>query len=487
MMPIEMKNVSFSYDLLEEPLFKNINMTIDNTWKLGLIGRNGRGKTTLLHLLQNKLPYNGTVTSDEGFHYFPLAIREPKVSTYYAIDEVMPVELWKLERECQLLSLDPSLIWMPFEQLSGGEQTKVMLAAVFCEDNRFLLLDEPTNHLDMKGRSIVANYLKKKKGFIVVSHDRQFIDEVVTHILAIEKSQLSLYKGNFSIYEQQKKLQDEFELEQNRSLNTEINRLQKTAREKSNWAAQREKPSGNDPFGNAIAKRMNKRAKAIEKRTQEKIEDKTKLLKNIETINDLTINCHFKHRNPVLRVKNLTLSYNDQPLFQPISFEIFQGEQVAIVGPNGSGKSSLLQYLQGTFPGTVDGEMIMPQGLTTSVIRQNYEDNRGMLKDFAFEQQINYTLFLNNLRILGFNRDVFQVPIEKMSMGQQKKVEFSKSLGLEAEFYIWDEPLNYLDVFNQQQIEKMIAQFKPTLLFVEHDATFVKNTATKVIKLLPYR
>lgn len=153
------------------------------------------------------------------------------------IDEVLSVELWKLERECQLLSLDPSLLWMPFEQLSGGEQTKVMLAAVFCEDNRFLLLDEPTNHLDMKGRSIVANYLKKKKGFIVVSHDRQFIDEVVTHILAIEKSQLSLYKGNFSIYEQQKKLQDEFELEQNRSLNSEINRLQKTAREKSNRRA----------------------------------------------------------------------------------------------------------------------------------------------------------------------------------------------------------------------------------------------------------
>lgn len=485
-MPIEMKNVSFSYDLLDEPLFNNINITIDNFWKLGLIGRNGRGKTTLLRLLQNKLPYSGTVTSDEEFQYFPLAIRNSKVSTYYAIDEVIPVELWKLERECRLLSLDQSLLWAPFEQLSGGEQTKVMLAAVFCGENRFLLLDEPTNHLDTKGRSIVANYLKKKKGFIVVSHDRHFINEVVTHILAIEKSRLSLYKGNFSIYEQEKKLQDEFELEQNRSLNAEINRLQKTAREKSNWAAQREKPSGNDPFGNAIAKRMNKRAKAIEKRTQEKIEDKTKLLKNIETVSDLTINCQYKHRNPVLRMKNFTLSYSDQPLFHPISFELFQGEQVAIVGPNGSGKTSLVQFLQGTFSGTANGEILMPQGLSTSIIRQNYEDNRGILKDFASDHEIDYTLFLNNLRIFGFNRDVFQVPIEKMSMGQQKKVEFSRSLGLEAEFYIWDEPLNYLDVFNQQQIEKMIAHFKPTLLFVEHDATFVKNTATKVIELIPY-
>lgn len=482
-MPIEFKQVHFSYDTLDEPLFHDINLTLDTSWKLGLIGRNGRGKTTLLNLLLNNLSYRGEIVSDEEFVYFPQAIHDPSNITFYAIDEVTPVELWKLERECQLLGLDKALLWQPFEQLSGGEQTKVLLAALFCEEHRFPLLDEPTNHLDQNARATVAKYLQKKKGFIVVSHDRAFVDEVVDHLLVIEKSQLAIYKGNFTTYEQQKQRQDAFELEQNRVLKSEIDRLQKTAREKSDWAAQREKPSGNDPFGNAIAKRMNKRAKAIEKRTTEKIEEKTKLLKNIESVSDLTINCQFSHRNPVLRVRNFTLSYDGVPLFKPLTFDLLQGEQVAIVGPNGSGKTSLFSYLQGTFNGEVHGEVYMPQGLSKSVIRQQHHDNVGMLKDFADVHNIDYTLFLNNLRIFGFERDVFQVAIEQMSNGQQKKVEFSKSLCSPAELYIWDEPLNYLDVFNQQQIETMLTRFKPTLLFVEHDLTFVESVATKVITL----
>ena len=482
-MPIEMKHVHFSYDTLDEALFSDVSLTLDTKWKLGLIGRNGRGKTTLLHMLMNELPYSGDIFSDEEFVYFPQTIQNPSMITYYAIDEVMSVELWQLERECQLLNLSKELLWQPFEQLSGGEQTKVLLAALFCEDNRFPLLDEPTNHLDIKARATVASYLKRKKGYIVVSHDRAFVDEVVDHILVIEKSDLRLYKGDFTTYEKQKKLQDEFELAQNRTLKNEIDRLQKTSREKADWANQREKPSGNDPFGNAIAKRMNKRAKAIEKRTTEKIEEKTKLLKNIETINDLTINCQYSHRNPVLRVKNFTLSYNDVPLFKPLTFEVLQGEQVAIIGPNGGGKTSFLKFLQGTFTGEVYGEIYVPQSLTQSSIRQQHDDNVGMLKEFADAQSIDYTLFLNNLRILGFGRDVFTVAIENMSNGQQKKVEFAKSLGLPAELYLWDEPLNYLDVFNQQQIEAMITRFKPTLLFVEHDAVFVEHVATKVVTL----
>ena len=486
-MPIEIQHLHFGFDTMDHALFENVNLSIDTKWCLGLIGRNGRGKSTLLKLLKNDYPYCGEIKSDVEFVYFPQSIPNIENLVYYAIDEVMPVELWKLERECQLLGLNKEILWQPFKRLSGGEQTKVLLAALFCEESRYPLLDEPTNHLDIQSRKNVANYLKKKKGFIVVSHDREFVDAVVDHILVIEKSQLALYKGNFSTYEQQKQLQDEYEIEQNKTLKSEIYRLQKTAKEKSDWAAIREKPSGNDPFGNKIAKKMNKRAKAIEKRTNEKIEEKTKLLNNIEKVSDLTINCKFSHRNPVLRVKDFTLCYDGKPLFHPITFDIFQNEQVALVGPNGSGKTSILNYLiHQQFTGTVIGDVTIPNGLSQSNIRQNHDDNRGLLKDFANKYHIDYTLFLNNLRILGIERDVFNVSIENMSNGQKKKVEFAKSLGVLAEFYIWDEPLNYLDVFNQTQIEKMILQYKPTLLFVEHDQKFLSNIASKIVEIIPY-
>uniref|UniRef100_UPI00403EF81A ribosomal protection-like ABC-F family protein n=1 Tax=Lysinibacillus sp. FSL K6-3209 TaxID=2921497 RepID=UPI00403EF81A len=487
MMKIEIKNLNFSFDTLEQPIFRHINLNIDTTWRLGLIGRNGRGKTTFLNLLMQKYPYEGDIICDIDFVYFPQTIANKKNLTFYAIEEIMDLELWKLERECQLLSLDKEILWQPFEQLSGGEQTKVLLAATFCEESKYPLLDEPTNHLDINARRKVSEYLKRKKGYIVVSHDRHFIDEVVDHIIVIEKNQLNTFKGNFSTYEKQKQLQDQYEIEQNNQIKVEIERLKKTSKEKANWAIKRERNSGNDAFENARAARMMKKSKVIEKRMLSKIEEKTKLLKNIESVDSLKINCLFNHRDPVLRAKNFSLAFNDRLLFKPITCEIFQGEQVALVGPNGSGKTTLLNYIiNSNFYGTINGELTIPQGITKSIIRQHYNDNAGILKDFATAHHLDYTLFLQNLRILGVERDVFRIPIEKMSYGQMKKVEFSKSLGTPAEFFIWDEPLNYLDIFNQKQIESMIEQFKPTLLFVEHDQSFIANIATKIIEINPF-
>lgn len=485
-MHIEIRDLSFGFDYLNEPIFQHVNLNIDAKWRLGLIGRNGRGKTTLLNLLMQKYAYEGEIIGDVDFVYFPQDVSNKENLTYYALEDIMPVELWKLERECQLLSLDKEILWRPFEQLSGGEQTKVLLAALFCEESRFQLLDEPTNHLDINSRNIVSEYLKKKKGYIVVSHDRNFIDEVVDHVLVIEKSQINLFKGNFTTYEQQKELRDRYELEQNSSLKAEIDRLKQTSKEKADWAHQREKESGDDAFANARAARMMKKSKAIEKRMLTKIEDKTKLLKDIENVSALTVNCISSHRDPVLRVKNFSLSYGDKLLFQPVTFDIYQGEQVALVGPNGSGKTAFLNYLiQQSFSGVVSGELYLPLGVMKSIVRQNHEDNGGSLKDFAVENNLDYTHLLNNLRILGFERDVFNVPIEYMSNGQKKKVEFAKSLGMPAELYVWDEPLNYLDVFNQKQIETMIVEYKPTLLFVEHDQAFLSNIASKIVEIIP--
>lgn len=485
-MPIEIRNLTFSYDALVRPLFNNVNLTIDTKWRLGLIGRNGRGKTTLLNLLMKKIHQTGEVISDVEFVYFPLKIKNKNHLTYHAIGEVMPVELWKLERECQLLSLDKAILWQPFNQLSGGEQTKVLLAALFCEETSFPLLDEPTNHLDREARNTVAMYLKKKKGYIVVSHDRTFLDQVIDHVLAIERSQLTIYKNDFSTYMEQKVIQDQYELSQNKSIKSEIERLKSTAREKSDWAIKKEGTS-NDAFVRAQAAKMMKRSKAIEARMKVQIEEKTKLLHNIEPVNQLIINSLSSHRNPVLRVKNFTISYGSRPLFHPITFEVFQGEQIALVGPNGSGKSSIIHYLlTGKIDGTVEGEITIPQGLITSNIQQKHDGNTGSLKEFAINHEIDYTLFLNNLRMLGIERDVFNVPIEHMSNGQKKKVEFAKTLGILAEFYLWDEPLNYLDVFNQSQIETMILAYKPTLLFVEHDQSFITNIATKTVEIVPY-
>ncbi|MBO0439660.1 Lsa family ABC-F type ribosomal protection protein [Candidatus Enterococcus ikei] len=496
MSKIELKNITFGYDTQGTLLFDQANLNFDTQWKLGLIGRNGRGKTTLLKILQNQLPYSGQMIHQLEFLYFPQPIKDKKQLTYYVLQEINDFEQWEIERELNLLQVDPEILWRDFETLSGGEQTKVLLALLFIDDLHFPLIDEPTNHLDIVGRKQVAEYLKKKRqGFIVVSHDRSFVDEVVDHVLSIEKSQLELYQGNFSVYEEQKKIKDEFEFAQNEKLKKEVSRLKKTAAEKAEWSRSKEQ----DKYGKASEKgsgaiydtgaigaraaRTMKRAKTIEHRMESQLTEKASLLKDIEYIDPLTMNYLPRHHKRLLTVENLSLSYQDKALFQELSFELNQGQRIALAGANGSGKSSIIHFLLGQFTGENNGEVFQPNKLNISYVRQNYEDNQGTLLEFSEEQGLNHQEFLNNLHKLGMEREVFQNRIEQMSMGQRKKVELAKSLAQPAELYIWDEPLNYLDVFNQEQLEKLILSVKPTMLLVEHDQAFLEKIATQIVTL----
>lgn len=498
MSTIEIKNLSFGYDNQEGLLFDQATLNFDQHWKLGLIGRNGRGKTTLLTILQGKLPYEGQINHQLDFVYFPQAIQNKNQLTYYVLNDICSFEQWELERELNLLHLSPDILWRDFTTLSGGEQTKVLLALLFIDQQHFPLIDEPTNHLDMLGRQQVAEYLnKKKQGFIVVSHDRNFVNEVVDHVLSIEKSQLVLYQGNFSVYEEQKRLRDEFEQAQNMKLKKEVSRLKKTAAEKAEWSRSREGDKTKSRTGfidtenrrvnkgavGADAARTMKRSKAIVTRMETQASEKEKLLKDIEYIDPLQMNFQPTHRQRLLTVEKLSLGYEEKFLFEPVSFEVNKHERIAITGPNGSGKSSTIRYLLNEFDGQVKGDVQLSTHTQISYVRQNYEDNSGTLQDFAKKNKLDYSIFLNNLKKLGMEREFFHNPIQQMSMGQRKKVEVAKSLSVSAELYIWDEPLNYLDVFNQEQLEQLILAVKPTMILIEHDIAFLKKIMTKQIHL----
>nr|MCR5173936.1 ATP-binding cassette domain-containing protein [Oscillospiraceae bacterium] len=186
MSQIKVNDLTFAYPGSYDNVFENASFQIDTDWKLGFTGRNGRGKTTFLKLLMGEYPYQGSITASVAFDYFPFPVPHPDWLAGEALEEVCPeVPRWRLMREMAALQLDEELLYRPYEILSNGERTKLLLALLFARENRFLLIDEPTNHLDLRGRELVSRYLNSKKGFILVSHDRAFLDGCVDHILSI--------------------------------------------------------------------------------------------------------------------------------------------------------------------------------------------------------------------------------------------------------------------------------------------------------------
>lgn len=187
-------------------------------------------------------------------------------------------------------------------------------------------------------------------------------------------------------------------------------------------------------------------------------------------------------KNLLIKAEDFYLFF-ERPIFNPINFELYKGEIMSIEGNNGSGKTSLINYILGRFSGTSTGNYYSHSDITISYLGQNFEDNRGTLKEFAHNKGISYELLLNNLFKLGMERNVFLNRIENMSVGQKKRIALAKSLLTPAELFIWDEPLNYLDIFNQQQIEEVISQVKPTMIVVEHDKEFINKISKKNITL----
>ena len=485
---INVTNLTFAYDGSYENIFENVNFQIDTNWKLGFTGRNGRGKTTFLNLLLGKYEYRGSITASVSFSYFPYHVEDPGILAIDAVEAMHPdYEYWRVAREMAKLQLDDAVLYRPYGTLSNGEQTKLQLAVLFSKENHFLLIDEPTNHLDIRGRELVSKYLSSKKGFILVSHDRAFLDGCVDHILSINKSDIQICKGNFSAWWENKQRQDAFEQAENEKLKKEIARLEETAREKANWSDRVEASKiGEHAFDRGYighkAEKMMTRSKAIEKRQTAAIEEKSKLLRNIERSDTLKIFQTPFHTKRLAELKGVTIDYGDGAVCEDISFTIQMGDRIALQGPNGSGKSSIIKLLCGqAIPYT--GQLWLGNGLKISYVNQDTSGLRGKLSDFARNAGIDESLFLAMLAKLDVPKTQMEKDMSSLSAGQKKKVLLARSICEPMHLHIWDEPMNYIDVISRMQIEELLLEFQPTILFVEHDKTFCENVATKIVKL----
>ena len=491
---IDVSNLTFGYEGSPELIFDHVGFQIDSGWKLGFTGRNGRGKTTFLRLLQGEYPYSGTISASVEFEYFPYEVANLSRTGLEVVREIAPeAEDWEIQRELGLLDLAERSLELPFSSLSNGERTKVLLAAMFLKENAFLLIDEPTNHLDLEGRRKLGSYLARKRGFLLVSHDRAFLDQCVDHILAINRTNIEIQRGNFSSWWENRRRQDAFELARQEKLQKDIGRLTESARSASGWSDRTEKSKfGVDKTGAKAADRgfvghkaakLMQRSKSIQRRREEAVEEKKQLLQNLERQEALAVTplpCRTGAR--LAEFRDVAVCYNGRRVCREITFEVLAGERIALQGANGCGKSSLLKLLLGEeipHSGTVE----TMSGLVVSYVSQNTDHLRGSLTEFVRTQGLDGSRFRTILRKLDVPREQFEKDLADYSSGQKKKVLLAASLCTQAHLYVWDEPLNFIDVISRMQVEDLLLACRPTLLFVEHDARFCDEIATRRIRI----
>ncbi len=281
----------------------------------------------------------------------------------------------------------------------------------------------------------------------------------------------------------------DLEIQQNEHLKKDIKRLEKSAKQKENWSDAVEKTkngtrnSGLRPdkgrIGHKAAKMM-ARAKNIEARKEKEITTKSGLMKNVEVKEDLELyQLYYPHRN-LITFKNVSFKY-DKEVLHDLSFELNRGDRIAISGCNGCGKSTIIKLILQDLE--YSGTILKGSNLIISYLPQVTPKMSGSLSNYAQEHHLDLSRFKSILFKLDFSRDKLEKNLEDFSAGEQRKVLIATSLSSKAHLFIWDEPLNYLDIFSRIQLEELLLKFKPTLIFVEHDEAFTTKIATKVINI----
>ena len=520
MAKLELKDLSFYYDEFYHPVFEHVNLRLNSDWNLGLIGRNGKGKTTLLNLLSGELePSSGKLERIGSISKFPYPYDKKYTNTLDVIKEcigkyaTMEHELEQLQKElekgtdyldayCDLqehyanadgyemenrieaeldqFGFSKDILERDFHTLSGGEQTCMFIIALFLRKDPFVMLDEPTNHLDVEKRGLLCEYLKKKNGFILVSHDYEFLDQVVDHILAINKADITLEQGNYSTWKRNMMQKEEYERKLQEELIKEISALEQRAEKSRDWSGIGNKQKY--PFachartnGTRAYMRMAKRS---EQKILDDIEQKKTLLRNVEEEKDLSILNQMKIEESIIRLEGFNFSYDKKPLIENLYLSVEPGDRVWIQGKNGAGKSTLLKIIMGELD---NSDVYYVEGVKIAYASQIPKWDSGDIVDLIKPEEKE--LFDKMCDAFDLPEDKYTRPLETFSSGELRKIDLARALSQSSDLLILDEPLNYMDYLFKAQLKKAITDQELTLIFVEHDREFGKAIATKTVYL----
>jgi ATPase subunit of ABC transporter with duplicated ATPase domains len=501
-------------------IFENITFEVKTGERIGLIGQNGCGKTTIMKILMGQEDYqSGEITyrKDVRIGYLnQIPAYDENVKTIEvlrsAFEEVFQIKNQMKDLEQQLeylkdtalekaviqygkltddyeqkggyeieikvnkitegLKITDSMKEMNFNQLSGGEKTRVILAKILLEDPDILLLDEPTNHLDFISINWLEGFLREFKGSaLIISHDRYFLDQVVSRIIELEYSKTSEYLGNYSYYVIEKERRFLIDLKNYQNQQKKIDQMEKQIERYRIWGEMRD------------SEKMFKKAKELEKRL-EKIEVIDKPI--IEKRKARFLNNNMNRTGKIVfELEKVTKSFTDKTLLQNINFTVFYQDSACIIGKNGSGKSTLLKLIIGELEpdeGIIKiGSQVKIGYLPQHVVFENEEQT--LLEYFSGLHNITYEAARSQLaKVLFFSNDVNK-KIKFLSGGEKSRLRLCSLTFEGVNVMILDEPTNHLDIDSREVLEETLIRFDGTLLFVSHDRYFINKIADKILAI----
>ena len=491
---IQLVNISQEFGV--KKVLNDISFSVYNGEKIGIVGDNGQGKTTLLNLIIGKQkPDSGQVVVDGKIGFLP---QNAEVDLSFILEKLADTHFstmfFKYLSKFNLGDFDFSIERV--RSLSCGEQTKVMLASILAQNCDTLVLDEPTNHLDISGKDCLVNILQSFLGTVIlVSHDIDFLNKTVRKIAEVKDGKVTIYEGNYDEYLAQKeniKLNIEREYKKHvrrvKEINEQIDMYkrasQKSEAQKSNAKKQKNQGGGWGFFRQDVAmKKLSTFAKAkINQLEHELDKDVVKPEREHEI--------RYKLRKEDLKSPfaykafQLGKTFDDTLLFSESSFTIESGDKVALIGDNGVGKSTLINILLGKE--SYSGKLEVSQSVKPVLMQQD-------VYDLNFESTINematssdkdfHTNFLLNLVTMGLDKSRFDTKIKFLSSGEQMRIKLAQVILSDANVIILDEPTNHLDIANKVYLEKVLSGFKGTLIVISHDRRFLENVTNKTLEI----